>query len=137
MAISAIFALVALTQMAVVVGKSTFTYDQDEQDVDNQIAQAQTELQNFQNDYDRILKENADFSVEVQQRMNENLEKILQLQSNLKIIKENAVVRYRSIQLAGILFIVIISMLFILKGFGFLTDIEQAIVGLFKGKKKS
>jgi|LakMenEpi03Aug12_release.lakeMendotaPanAssembly.Ray.scaffolds.fasta_scaffold493118_1 hypothetical protein len=136
MAISAIFAAIALTQMAVVVGKSTLSYNQDEDDVNNQIAQAQTELQKFQNEYDKILKTNAEFSTEVQQKMTENLEKILQLQSNLKIVKENSIIRYRSIQLAGIIFIVVISMLFILKGFGFLNDIEQAILGFFKGKKK-
>jgi ElaB/YqjD/DUF883 family membrane-anchored ribosome-binding protein len=134
--LSGIFMGIGLIQMLVTVGKSTATYNKDKDDLDGQITNAQTELENFKNTYDKILKNTAQFDSVVQQKMKDNLNNILQLQTQLKDTKDNAIVRYRSIQLAGIIFVVTIAMLFILKGFGFFAAIENAIVGLFTSKKK-
>jgi hypothetical protein len=99
------------------------------------VTQAQDKLNRYEAQFNKIVADKTALKDDIKREMDSDLEEITNLINQLPVIRVNAAKRYRSIQLTGILIMLFVGFLYILRAFGFLHDINEAIVGLFRGKK--
>lgn len=137
--ISGLIAGIGAIQMLVTVGKETWTYADEANQLDSQIESAKQAQKDYQDRFDKIFAGQAAEEQALGEDIKKSLDSILTLQNSLDIAKTKAALRYRAIQLTGIIFISSFLFLYILKYFGILKDIEDSIFNGFKslfGMKK-
>ncbi len=121
-----------IVAMLIPVARSGYDYGKTKADVDAAIDTALVHQTNMSDQWNKILQDQSKLTQEIKVDIITNLDTSMQLESKLREATQNAATQYTAIQITGIIFIALIAFLYILKAFGFLHDINEAIVGWFR-----
>jgi len=126
---------IAFLGMMITMGREGKNYGTDKANIDVAVEAAKKRQADTAKQFEAILTQQVVLDEKLKTEIVNNIDQLDQLQAQLQVTRWNAVARFAAIQTAGVVFIAVVIFLYILKAFGFLHDINEAVAGLFRGRK--
>jgi len=86
--------------------------------------------------FDTLISATTQLDQELKQEVLDNINTMTKLNAQVVLAQQRAGDNYRTIQMIGVIFLVFIGLILILKKFGMLDALEEAIKTLFRWRKK-
>lgn len=130
-----VFGLVMMLPILINLGKSSATYGSQKKQLDDSVQESINKKNKLKENYDKLFSEVGQIDQALIQDQYDIIDEMNQLQANMKIQKEAFNAQFTAIKVTGIIFIFGIGLLLILKKFGILDEVNNAIFSIFKKKK--
>lgn len=130
-----VFGFVMMLPILINLGKSSATYGLQKKQLNDSIQESINKKNKLQENYNKLLSEAGQIDQELIQDQYDIIDEMNRLQANMKIQKEVFDAQFTAIKVTGIIFIFGIGLLLILKKFGILDEVNNAIFSIFKKKK--
>jgi Na+/phosphate symporter len=124
--------LLMATQFGSALLSSTTNFDSDVKNLDDKIDSMQNKIDSYNAKYSELIKKNTDLTVDIENELNNIVDVITKLNESIDSDKKTFAVKYRTIQLSGVLVCTVVIFIFIFKIFGINNFIDEIILYPFK-----